>query len=284
MSDANLGSLPGAIIISETVLAALEKKVNDIANYCTIDTSLEIGGSACTSHYVSTVPTVSTKAASGSYTEGDFALTPVTVQLGDPKYAMVSIDEVELAKVTNPRKLQDVIGGAIVTQLSKAIEDAVFAVITAANFSSSVSAPLSGFDFGGYRQLVAEGFKAAYANPSVVLNSDYIAALEKEQGFYGRTSNGAFDDGSKLVRSDRMPTANSLKGIITNGSGIVFASRQLPTPVGTKGSFMTKATDSGISVRFGTWYSEEKGKSYLKADLLMGVAKANPAGLIRVTG
>ena len=284
MADANLASLPGFTVVSNTVLAALEKKINNVADYATLDLSAELanGGETATAHYVSSVPTVTAKTSAG-YSDGAFGLTAVSVSLGQPIYAQIAIEEVDLVKVSNPRKLEDVIAGAMIVQLGKAIEDKVLALITAGNFAATpITAAAASFDFAGYRAMVASGFKAGYANPVVALGSDHIAKLEATQGFYGRTSGGAYDDGSKLVRSDRIPTAANLVGFVTDKSGLVIAGRALPTPSNTKGSFIVKPTDSGLSVRFGMWYDEAKGKSFMRAELLVGAAVGNPSALIRV--
>lgn len=284
MADVNLGSLAGFTVVSNTVMAALEKRINSLSQYATLELSsaLANGGETVTAHYVgSTVPTVTEKTSAG-YVSSDMTLVPVSVSLGQPIYAQVEIDEVQLTKTENPLMLQDVVGGAIVKQLSKAIEDKAFNLITAGNYSGSVTAPLSGFNFAGYRNLVAAGFKAGFEQNIVALNSDYIAKLEAEAGYYARTSNGAFDDGSTLVRSDRIPTAGNLQGFITDKSGIVIAARTLLMPTDGIGSWAIKSSETGLSVRWNKYYDNKMGKSILKADLLVGAARGNPSGLIRV--
>lgn len=284
MADASLSSMPGFTILSTVVEDALEKKINDIAAYATLDLSQDLAqaGETVTSYYVSTLPTVATKSASASYADGDFALTPVSVSLGIPIYAQISVDEVDMMKAGNVAKLETVIANAIILQMSKAIEDKVLGLVTASNFTNTaITSPLSAFDFAAYRNVVATGFKAGYDAPVVALNSDYIAKLEATQGFYGRTSNGNWDDGSKLVRSDRIPTTGNLTGFITNKSALVVCGRALSIP-SHYGSWSVKTTKAGLNVRYGYWYDEKEGKNKMKCELLLGASKGNPAGLTRI--
>lgn len=281
----DFGSLPGYTIVSNAIMAKLEKKVNDLSVWTT-DLSSEVagGGETVTAHYVSTHPTVGTKDITGSYVSSDMVLTPVNVSLGQPIYAQVEVNEVDFVKVSSPGKLESTIAGAIATELSKKLEDTVMALITAGNFSASSNiGASSAFTFGKYRGLVAEGFKAGFPNPLIMLNSDYLAKIEDSAGFYGRTSNGNWDDGSKLIRSDRLPTTGNLVGVVADKSAIVIAGRTLGRNDVQVGRVDIKSTDSGLSIRYRMFEDPLSGKLYFRAETLFGAARGNPAGLVRAT-
>lgn len=285
MADAQLASLPGFTVVSNVIEKALEKKVNDLKIW-TLQLSNKVAeaGDTVTAHYVSSVPTATAKTSAG-YVAGDFGLTAVSVSLGEPLYIEIPVSETEFVKVSDPAGLESTIGDTIGRGLAKKMEDTAMALITPTNFTVAISAGAStAFTFGKYRQLVAEGNKAGFNDVNVILNSDYIAKIEDSAGYYARTSNGNFDDGSKLVRSDRLPTANSLVGVVADKSAIVCASRALPAVEAGNVQTVVRQTESGLPIRYMKYYKPETGKWYFRGEVFFNAAKGNPSGLQRVVG
>lgn len=287
MPAADLTTYTNGNFISSEVALALEKRLTSLSDWTwDVKNELSAPGSTITVNYVGTVPSAATKSVSGSYASSNFALVGVPLTFSDIDYVQVEVQEQDFINSGNEASLKNTIVDTVTKQLAKKIEDRAMALMLSSNFSSGINVGASSaYTFAAFRSNVGSGFAAGFDNPAVLLTSPYYAAVEAGQGYWGRTSNGAFDDGSRLIRSDRLITTNSLIGAIADKSAIVIGARRFAPDAGLSyGAITSKVLDSGVEVRMSLFRDiQTTGKTFFRAEVLMQAVRGNPAGLIRLT-
>lgn len=241
----------------------------------------------------------------GGRTAGDYAgdyttdagktVTEVEVSLSVHKYDTVTLTDLEANETEI--KLYD-LGYQSGKAVGVAMVEDFLEIVTNANFGAAVHTGLaSAFDSDDVVDIrtALNGANVPKAGRKMVLDSDYIGALLKDdsikgndklgsaeairEGMYGRLS------GMAMYESDIIPAnAENLVGFAGNGSGIAVAMRYLAPQDGNTYSSAEALIDpeTGLVLGMREFYDNTSGTKYLTFEALGGKAVGIAAGLKRI--
>jgi len=290
-TDADVGSLAGDLITQRTLellkyqFPALSRVTSDFsdqpASY----------GQTIISRYM-TVPTIATYSTSTGWTTpgSNPTATDASIVINQHKGVPIRFQENQLAGTM--RRLFDEFAPAAAYCLAKDIVDALYALITAANFTNTaIKADASAFgrseviDIG--TALNKRGVPMGPANRTLLVNSDYFGSLAKDTAIvtlsaYQRPEiieQGVLPNvhGFGVVDAPNLPTTGSLAGFGFSKSALVIASR-LPNdyssvlPGSSYGSVTTVTDpDLGLSVMQVQYVDHKLGFAESRLALMYGV-------------
>ena len=251
-------------------------------------------GEAVTTRIASSV--TATDIGANGYARSNVTSTAKTVTLNKHKGFVMGFDDGEVAKGG-----YDMLKRTFVRPAShavvKAVMDDVFALFTAANFSSvGYNGTAAAFDADSVATLsqVLTDANVAMADRTLIVKPALYTSLAKDnaiQAQYASGTNAPLTENllprihGFTVRqySDFPATETNQKGLAVSPEAILIATRLPATPQNWYGNVAT-ATDtaSGLSIQVREWYDGDSGQQKLSMSLLYGVAIGNPACATRI--
>ena len=291
-TDSDVGSLAGDLVTQRTL--ELLKFQFPILGRITSDFSdqpISYGQTVITRFM--TVPTISTYSTSTGWTTpgSNPTSTDASVTINQHKGVPIRFQENQLAGTM--RRLFDEFAPAAAYCLAKDMVDALYALITAGNFTAAaIKADSTAFgrseviDIG--TALTKRGVPMGPANRSLLLNSDYFGALAKDSAIVTLAAfqkpeiieQGVLPNvhGFGVVDAPNLPTTGSLAGFGFSKSALIIASR-LPNdyasilPGASYGSVTTITDpDLGLSVMQVQYVDHKLGFAESRIALMYGVA------------
>lgn len=251
-------------------------------------------GEAVTTRIASAV--TATDIGANGYAASNVTSTAKTVTLNKHKGFVMGFDDGEVAKGGYDMLKRTFLAPAAHATV-KAIMDDVFALTTAANFSSvGYNSTAAAFDADSVASLsqVLTDANNPQAGRTLIIKPALYTSLAKDnaiQAQYASGTNAPLTENllprihGFTVRqySDLPATETNQKGIAVTPEAILIATRLPATPTNWYGNVAT-ATDktSGLSIQVREWYDGKDGKQYISMSLLYGVAVGNAACLTRI--
>jgi hypothetical protein len=244
------------------------------------------------------IPTVSTYNTTTGYAQTDMTSVDVDVTLNQHKYVQITFDANTLSGTV--RQLFDDFAPASSYALAKDMVDAVYALITAANFTATpTTKSLVNFarndviDMG--TALTLRGVPGGSLNRSLLLHPTYYGQVEKDSGtvLNAVTALAAFQrpeiltegvlpnlDGFKVINAPNLPgNSENLVGFGMSRSALLVATR-LPSDYanvlpGASNGIVTPVIDPdlGIAVMQVQYVDHTLGRANQRMALIYGVAK-----------
>ena len=291
-TDSDLGSLAGDLVAQRTLellkyqFPALKRVTSDFS-----DQPAYYGQTVLTRYM--TIPTIATYSTSTGWTTpgSNPTATDVSVVINAHKGVPIRFQENQLAGTM--RRLFDEFAPAAAYCLAKDMVDALYAVVTAANFTSTpIKSDKASFgraeviDMGVALQ--KRGVPIGSANRTLLLNSDYFGALAKDSAIVTLAAfqrpaiieEGVLPDvhGFAVVDAPNLPVTGNLAGFGFSKSALVIAAR-LPNdyasilPGASYGSVTTITDpDLGLSVMQVQYVDHKLGFAESRMALMYGVA------------
>lgn len=178
---------------------------------------------------------------------------------------------------------------ALSASVGKKIQALALAPVTAANFGAAVIAKdATAWTVADLKTVWLESANRGITAPKMIVNPTlYSSLLPSNVYSLGQSAleQGKLPNinGIDIVWTNEFPAnGEELNGIVTNGDGIVLASR---LPVLPEGVALTEfiAQVNGVAVRFYTWYDLKARTHKMYAEFMLGVGKGNAAALYRLT-
>jgi hypothetical protein len=238
---------------------------------------------------------------SGDYETGDTTTTAISISLSNHSFRAFHMTDVEDNK-------SSVAGGTMEMQAKEAaysVAKKIFAdtlsVVTNANYSTAAFVgAASGFDSDDVIDIadILDDADASNENRSLILSNAYFTALRKDASVKGRDGvygSDAFNSGVlpniggfTVYRSNAIPAnSENLVGFACVPAGIAVAVRPVRPQSGAEKvleSFQIMTDpETGLSLGYRSWYSAKTGTKWGAFEAVYGYAKANAAGLKRIT-
>lgn len=291
-TDSDVGSLAGDLVTQRT-LELLKFQFPILGRITTDFSDQPISyGQTVISRFL-TVPTIATYSTSTGWTTpgSNPTSTDAIVTINQHKGVPIRFQENQLAGTM--RRLFDEFAPAAAYCLAKDMVDALYALITAGNFTAAaIKADATAFgrseviDMG--TALTKRGVPMGPANRSLLLNSDYFGALAKDSAIVTLAAfqkpeiieQGVLPNvhGFGVVDAPNLPTTGNLAGFGFSKSALIIASR-LPNdyasilPGASYGSVTTITDpDLGLSVMQVQYVDHKLGFAESRIALMYGVA------------
>lgn len=296
MANTYTGIIP--TLVANRVLKAFAAKMAPIRAFST-NLSPDPGskGQAITT---SLIAQKSAGAVSGDYgaLASDSTDTTITVTMNQhygQGFHITDVEATQIAANVFPDQLQRRIE-MTVTGVTKQFWQAVLSVVTNANYSTAAFVGAAGtFDADAVVDLRTTANNNDWPDDrAIVLDPDYVGALLKDNAIQGASNWNAEQRGGMIGRisgfdlyeSNNIPAnSENLQGFICVPDCMAVAMRVV-TPQATEDMIDFQAlTDpaTGASCGFRVWYDRNSGQVRYTVDILYGYAKANTAGLKRIT-
>lgn len=286
----SLGSIAGDLIVQRalTLLKLSFPELNVISTDFSAE-SVKFGQDVISR--IKTVPAVSNYVAGTGYTTGDAVTTDVPVTIDQHKGVEISFNANELASTD-----RDIFGeqseGAHYS-LGKAFVDAIYAVITVANFANETVSAVGDFDRSKMQLLrkALNGRGVPKLGRFALLNPDFADKLGNDsslvslatfqrpeiitEGMLPRVS------GFQPYEVENLPSAESLVGFSGTADSLVIATRvpsdyTIALPGASNGAVSTITNpDTGITVQLVQFVDHKKAASYWRIAVTFGAAKGN---------
>lgn len=278
--------------IADKGLANLKRRIGPISRYST-DFSNEFmapGQSAITTHLFSAGASARTFATTDtSYTRDDTTTTAVTVT---PDILYLKNDINELVLSGSPLSLEARIAEVGAEAVAKGVFDRLNALVTAANFTTSVTAvALANFGFDdivdAQAALVAAGISgdmhtcisaAAYGN--LLKSTSTYPQIQRDANGTGNILAGFPGIGDVYPISSVAANSENLYGWTAAPDAFCIVARQPMVPHGFAGEVVT-ATDPESGLSFQVRMSFNDGLYTIWTGALVGVAKGRATALYR---
>lgn len=241
------------------------------------------------------IPTVQTYNQETGWANSDATMTDVTVALNNHKGVPITFDAQTLASTV--RRLFDEIAPAQAYALAKDMVDALYAIITAANFTEAATTAAQ-VDFGRPTvidmsvALTGRGVPLGPMNRTLLLNSNYFGQLSKDNAIVTLAAfqkseiieQGVLPNvqGFRVVEAPNLPATGNLTGFGFSKSAMVIVARVdgdytsvLPGASYGNSSVVTDP-DLGISVLQVQYVNHQLASATQRISLLYGVAKGQP--------
>lgn len=247
-------------------------------------------GKKLTTRIVS-IPTVGTYHTTNGYVSQDTTTTDVDVTLDQHKFVQHEFGANELSGTT--RNLFGEQAPAMAYALGKDLVDALYALVTAANYANSTTITAANFDRAGVIKLAKAltGRGVPNINRHLLLNPDYYAALHEDAAIVSLAAyqqaavitEGAMPPVHKfqVYEAVNLPTTGNLGGFALFPSAWAMMVR-LPSeyvtalPGVTGGGIVNTITEpnTGLSIQQVLFVDHKLGKAYSRLAWMFGVAKA----------
>lgn len=278
--------------IADKGLANLKRKIGPVTRYTTDFSSdfMAPGQSAITTHLFAAGASARTFSTSDtSYTRDDTTTTAVTVT---PDILYLKNDINELVLSGSPIDLENRIANVGAEAVAKGVFDRVNALVTAANFTNSVTAVAVG-NFGfddiidAEAALVAAGISgemhtcisaAAYGN--LLKSTSTYPQLQRDPNGTGNIMAGFAGIGDVYPISSVAANSENLYGWTAAQDAFAIVARQPMIPKGFAGEVVT-ATDPESGLSFQVRMSFADGLYTIWTGALVGVAKGRATALYR---
>lgn len=239
------------------------------------------------------IPTVGTYHTTNGYVSQDTTTTDVDVTIDSHKFVQHEFGANELSGTT--RNLWTEMAPAMAYALGKDLVDALYALITAANYTNAATTiTAANFDRAGVIKVAKAltGRGVPNVNRALLLNSDYYAALMEDPAI---VSLAAYQQAAVITQGQlppvhnfrvyeavNMPTTGNLTGFGVYPSAWAMAVR-LPAeyansvPGASGGGVVNVITEpnTGLSVHQVMFIDHKLGKAYGRVAWMFGVAKAD---------
>ena len=239
------------------------------------------------------VPTVGTYHTTNGYVSQDTTTTDVDVTIDQHKFVQHEFGANELSGTT--RNLWTEMAPAMAYALGKDLVDALYALITAANYTATATTiTAANFDRAGVIKIAKAltGRGVPMVGRALLLNPDYYAALHEDPAIVSLAAYqqaGVITQGQmppvhnfRVYEAVNLPTTGNLGGFGVYPSAWAMATR-LPAeyatsiPGATGGGVVNVITEpnTGLSVHQVMFVNHQLGKAYGRVAWMYGVAKAD---------
>ena len=239
---------------------------------------------------------VSAQDLSSGYTASDVTSTAKTVTLSNFEGFVTGLTDKEVSFAGDQDWLQRIFVEPAVEATAKSVVDALLALVTNANFSSSSTITAANFDSDDLADLAGDMSTAKVPKSlrSALLGPTYFASVQKDamiqdSAAYGGTE-AVKEHGAKLVHGfglyeyEAIPTnSENLTGFVSHPSALLVAARTVAAPNSPRVQVLnTVDPKTGIPLQFRAWYDRDGGQYKFSVGLLYGVAVGNPTALKRI--
>lgn len=238
---------------------------------------------------------------SGDYESGDTTTTAISISLSNHTFKAFHMTDVEENKSSVSGSTMEMQAKEAAYAVGKKIFETVLSAVTAANYSTAAFVgAASGFDSDDVIDIadILDDADASPENRSLILSNAYFTQLRKDASVKGRDgvfgsdafNSGVLPDicGFTVYRSNAIPgNSENLTGFACTPAGLAVAVRPVkPQPGAEKvlESFqIVTDPETGLSLGYRSWYSAKTGTKWGAFEAVYGYAKANAAGLKRIT-
>lgn len=236
---------------------------------------------------IKAIPTASNYVAGTGYTTSDATTTDVPVTVSAHKGVELSFNANELSSTDRDLFGEQVEGAHYA--LGKELVDAIYAIITVANFPNETVSTLNDFARPKMQAMrkALNGRKVPKKMPRfALLDPDYADKLGNDSSIVSLATfqrpeiitEGALPrvSGFQPYETETLPDAQNLVGFAGTAESLVISTRT-PADYAMDGSIeIVSNPDTGITVHLVRFVDHKKAASYWRIALMFGAAKGNP--------
>ena len=229
------------------------------------------------------------------YTAQNSSTTEKVITLSNYQGYVVGLKDKEVSLAKSYEFIERILIGPAIEATVKKLCDDLLALVTAANFPSSITVSSSSFDADNLADaastlstnkvgkslrsaLIGYDYESTLMKDVLISNASSYASPEPIQDHTVRSVHGIGVTGYEGIPSN----GENLEGIICHPSALIIAARTPALPIGPRVEAVNRVTEHGLPIQFRRSYDRNNGLHKLSVGVLYGISTGVSNSLIRL--